>query len=53
MPLSRHSVRTYQENELTHNLSVNIWLQSFQLAEPLWTDPSLKSGTGWRELIST
>ena len=24
-----------------------------QLAEPLWTDPGLKSGIGVRELIST
>ena len=28
-------------------------LQSSQLAEPLWTDPSLKSGIGIRELLST
>ena len=27
--------------------------QSSQLAEPLWTDPGLKSGTSLRELIST
>ena len=27
--------------------------QSFQLGEPLWTDPGLKSGTSVRELIST
>ena len=30
----------------------NIRPQSSQLAEPLWTDPGLKSGTGVRELIS-
>ena len=53
MPLSRHSVGTYQENELTHNSSENIWLQSSQLAEPLWTDPGLKSGIIVRELIYT
>ena len=27
--------------------------QSSQLAEPLWTDPGLKSGISVRELIST
>ena len=40
-------------NELTRNLSGNIRPQSFQLAEPLWTDPSMKSGISVRELIST
>ena len=27
--------------------------QSFQFAEPLWTDPGVKSGISVRELIST
>ena len=40
-------------NELTRNLSGNTWSQSSQLAEPLWTDPGLKSGISARELIST
>ena len=40
-------------NGLTRNLSRNIRLQSSQLAEPLWTDPGLKSGISVRELIST
>ena len=31
-------------NELTSNSSGNTWPQLFQLAEPLWTDPGLKSG---------
>ena len=31
-------------NELTRNSSGNSWPQSSQLAEPLWTDPGLKSG---------
>ena len=31
-------------NELTHNSSGNTQPQSSQLAEPLWTDPGLKSG---------
>ena len=48
MPLSRHSVGTYHYQELsspaTHNSSGNTWSQSSQLAEPLWTDPGLKSG---------
>ena len=35
-------------NELTRNLSGNI-----QLAEPLWSDPGIKSGISVRELIST
>ena len=40
-------------NELTRNMSGNIWPQSFQLAEPLWTDPDIKGGISVRELIST
>ena len=57
MPLSRHSVGTYQKNkqknERTRNLSGNIRSQSSQLAESLWTDPGIKSGISVRELIST
>ena len=40
-------------NELTRNSSVNTRSQSSQLAEPLLTDPSLKSGISLREQIST
>ena len=40
-------------NELTRNSSGNTWSQSSQLAEPLWTDPGLKSGISVRELIFT
>ena len=40
-------------NELTCNLSGNIRPQSSQPAEPLWTDPDIKSGISVRELIST
>ena len=40
-------------NELTLNSSGNTRLQSSQLAEPLSTDPGLKSGSSVRELIST
>ena len=53
MPLSRHSVGTYQGNELTCNRSGSTRARSPQLAEPLWTDPGLKSGISVRELIST
>ena len=44
MPLCRHSVGTYQENDLTLNWSGHTRPQSSQLAEPLWTDPGLSSG---------
>ena len=40
-------------NELTRNSSGNTRSQSSQLAEPLWTDPGLKSGSSLRKLIST
>ena len=36
-----------EENEFTRNLSGNIWPQLSQLAEPLWTDPGLRSGNWW------
>ena len=40
-------------NELTRNLSGNIRRQSSQLAEPLWTDPDIKSRISACELVST
>ena len=40
-------------NELKRNSSGNTRSQSSQLAEPLCTDPGLKSGISLRELIST
>ena len=40
-------------DELTRNLSGNIRPQSSQLAEPLWTDPGIKSRISVRKLIST
>ena len=49
MPLSWHSVRTYQET----SSSGNTRSQSSQLTKPLWTDPCLNSGISVRELIST
>ena len=44
---------TLPGSKLTRNLSGNIWRQSSQLAEPLWTDPGIKSGISMHELIST
>ena len=41
MPLSRHNCGNLSENELTRNLSGNVWPQSSQLAGPLWTDPGI------------
>ena len=40
-------------NELTRNFSGNIQPQSSQLAEPLWTNPGLKSGISACEVIFT
>ena len=51
--LSRHIVETYQGNELTLNSSGSPRPQSSQLAEPMWTDPGVKSGISVLELIST
>ena len=51
--LFRYSVGTDKGNKLTRNLSGITWPQLSQLTEPLWTDPSLKSGIGVCELIST
>ena len=44
--------RNLSGNELTRYSSGNTRSQSSQLAEPLWTDPGLKSGISVRELIS-
>ena len=41
------------KNELTRNSSGNTPTQSSQLAEPLWTDPGLRSGISVRDLVST
>ena len=40
-------------NELTPNLSGNIWPQSSQLTMPLSADPGIKGGISVCELIST
>ena len=49
MPLSRQTW-DLSGNELTRNSSGNTRSQSSQLAQPLWTDPGLKSGISVREL---
>ena len=51
--LSRHSVGTSQENELTRNSLGNVCPYSFQLAESLWTYQGVKSGISVRKLISS
>ena len=51
--LSRHSMGTYQGNELTCNSSGSARPKSSQLDEPMWTDPGLEGGITARELIST
>ena len=51
--LSMHSVGTYQGNECTCMWSGNTCSQLFQITEPLWTDPGLKSGISMHELITT
>ena len=51
MPLSRQSVGIYQETS-SHSTRQGT-LGHNRLAEPLWTDPGLKSGISLRELIST
>ena len=53
MPLSRHSVGTYPETELSRNLLGNIRPQSSRRAEPLWSDLGIMSAIHVRELIST
>ena len=50
MPLSRRSEGTYQE---TRSHATRQGTFGHSLAEPLWTDPDLKSGISVRELIST
>ena len=52
MPLSRHSMRTYQETS-SHATRQRTQLQSSQLVEPVWTDSGLKSGISVYELIPT
>ena len=53
MPLSRQSVGTYQETGSHATLLEDTQPQSSQLAEPLWTDPGLRSGISVCDLIST
>ena len=52
MPLSRHSVGTYSEMSSHATCQGRFGhTQSSQFAEPLWTDPGIKSGISGRELI--
>ena len=55
MPLFRHRVETYQEmnSHATHQGTLGDSHLSSQLAEPLWTDPGLKSGISVHKLIFT
>ena len=54
MPLSRHSVGTYQETSSHATRQGTLGQsQSSQLVEPLWTDPGLKSEISVHGLIST
>ena len=46
-------VFTIISGSITCNSSGSTWSQSSKLAEPLWTDPRLKSRISVRELIST
>ena len=52
MPLSRHNVGTYPETS-AHATRQGTLSQSSQLADPLWTDPGLKSVINVRDLMST
>ena len=53
MPVSTHSVGTYRETSSRATCQGTFLPQSFHLAEPLRTDPGVKSGISMRELIST
>ena len=55
VPLSRHSVGWEPIRKRAHTQLVREHLATVvsQLAEPLWTDPSIKSEISVRELIST
>ena len=53
MLLSRHNVGTLSGSELTRDSSGNTWSQLSQLAELLWTNPSIKNGISVPKLIST
>ena len=48
--LSRQNVGTYTGEQFHTSLSGNTQPQSSQIAEPLWTDPGLKSGIAVCEL---
>ena len=52
MPLCRHGVETYQEMNLHATRQRTLGQQSSELADPLWTDPGLKSESCVGDLIS-
>ena len=49
----RHRVGSYKETSSHATSQWNTWPQSSRLAEPLWTDPGLRSEISVRDLIST
>ena len=51
IPLSRHSLGTYPETSSHATCQGKVGYS--RLAEPLWTDPGVKSGISVHELIST
>ena len=53
MPLSRHSVGTYQETSLQASRQGTFVHSRLGSLRQLWNDPGLKSGASVRELIST
>ena len=53
MPLSRHSVGTYQETTSHATRQGTLGHSRVSIAEPLWTDPGLKSGICVCEPMST
>ena len=53
MPSSRHSVGTYPVTSSHATCQETFGYSRIQPAEPLWTDPGIKSGISVHELIST
>ena len=53
MPLCRHSEGTYLETTSHATRQGTLGHSRVSIAEPLWTDPGLKSGISVREQLST
>ena len=53
MPLCREGVGIYPETSSHATRQGTLGHSRLSSAEPLWTDPGLKSGINVRELIST